>query len=70
MARAAIDHIRLSESEKSLIILDRLSFPTETVYIELNTAEEMYEAIKQLKCAERLQSGFCGLCPVLPRAEI
>jgi methylthioribose-1-phosphate isomerase len=66
MARAAIDHIRLSESEKSLIILDQTQLPNRTVYIELNTAEEMYEAIKQLKVrgapAIGIFAGFALFC--------
>ena len=49
MNRQTIDHIKLSKDGENLIILDQTQLPNRTVYIELNTAEEMYEAIKQLK---------------------
>lgn len=44
-----IDHIRLSDDEKSLIILDQSLLPGRREYIQLKTAGEMYEAIKTLR---------------------
>lgn len=44
-----MEHIRLSESRSSVIILDQSLLPNEEKYIELKTAEEMYEAIQKLR---------------------
>lgn len=44
-----IDHVRLSADETKLIILDQTQLPNRTEYLELSTAEEMYEAIKKLR---------------------
>jgi len=42
-------NIRLSDDENSIIILDQRLLPNKIEYIELRTAEEMYDAIKLLK---------------------
>ena len=44
-----MDHVRLSESGTSVIILDQSLLPGEEQYIELKTLEEMVEAIKKLQ---------------------
>lgn len=43
-----VDHVRLSEDGKRLIILDQTQLPNRQEYLELTTAEEMYDAIKRL----------------------
>ena len=43
-----VDHVRLSEDGKRLIILDQTQLPNRREYLELETAEEMYSAIKRL----------------------
>lgn len=44
-----IDHVRLSDDDSRLIILDQTQLPNRTEYLELSTAAEMYEAIKKLR---------------------
>jgi methylthioribose-1-phosphate isomerase len=64
--RGKIDHIRLSEDERSLIILDQTRLPNEAVYIELKTAAEMFEAVKRLRVrgapAIGIFAGFALFC--------
>ncbi len=43
------DNIALSESGDSLVILDQTRLPSETVYLELKSAEELFEAISRLR---------------------
>lgn len=44
-----VDHVRLSDDERRLVILDQTLLPNSREYIELETAEEMYEAIVSLR---------------------
>ena len=44
-----IDHVRLSERGDKLIILDQSELPNRKIYLELDSAEAMYEAIKSLR---------------------
>ena len=44
-----IDHVRLSEDGRSLVILDQTQLPNQQVYLTLETREECYEAIKELR---------------------
>lgn len=44
-----MDHVRLSDAGDSVIILDQSLLPAEEKYIELETLEEMTEAIKKLQ---------------------
>lgn len=44
-----LQNIRLSVDENSLIILDQSLLPNETVFLELSTATELYDAIFTLK---------------------
>ncbi|MCR5387665.1 MAG: S-methyl-5-thioribose-1-phosphate isomerase [Lachnospiraceae bacterium] len=43
-----VDHVHLSDDEKSLIILDQSALPNEVKYLTLKKAQEMYDAIKTL----------------------
>lgn len=43
-----VDHVRLSPDGKKLIILDQRRLPLHREYLELSTAEEMYDAIRTL----------------------
>lgn len=44
-----MDHVRLSDSGSSVIILDQSMLPGEENYIELSALDEMVEAIKKLR---------------------
>lgn len=44
-----IDHIRLSDDGKSVIILDQTKLPNDVEYIRLDDAPQMYEAVKALR---------------------
>ena len=44
-----IDNVKLSEDENSVIIIDQTKLPNETVYLDLKTAKECYDAIFHLK---------------------
>lgn len=44
-----VDHVRLSDDERRLVILDQTRLPNHREYLELKTAEEMVEAIKSLR---------------------
>lgn len=44
-----MEHVRLSETKSSVIILDQSLLPNEEKYIELSTPEEMFEAIQKLR---------------------
>ena len=43
------DNIRLSEDGRAVVILDQSCLPNETKYLELDRAEDMYEAILHLR---------------------
>ncbi len=43
------DNVRLSEDEKSVVIIDQTKLPNVTEYLTLGTAEELYEAIQKLR---------------------
>ncbi len=43
------DSVRLSEDENSVVIIDQTLLPEKTVYLSLDKAEELYEAIKKLR---------------------
>ncbi len=44
-----VGHVRLNEDGTKLVILDQTQLPNRETYLELSTAEEMYEAIKKLR---------------------
>ncbi len=64
--RQMIDHIRLSDDEKSVIILDQTRLPNGTEYLELSEPYEMYEAIRLLRVrgapAIGIFAGFALYC--------
>ncbi len=45
----SMENIKLSENGSSVIILDQSLLPDEEKFIELNTVEDMYEAIQKLR---------------------
>ena len=44
-----IDNVRLSDDGRAIRILDQSLLPNETIYLELQTPEELYEAIATLR---------------------
>lgn len=44
-----IDNVRLSDDGRAVRILDQSLLPSETIYLELQTPEELYEAIATLR---------------------
>lgn len=44
-----IDNVRLSDNGRAVRILDQSLLPNETIYLELQTPEELYEAIATLR---------------------
>ena len=44
-----IDNVRLSDDGRAVRILDQSLLPNETIYLELQTPEELYEAISTLR---------------------
>ena len=44
-----IDNIRLSEDEKSVIIIDQAQLPNRVIYLTINTEEDCWQAIKKLQ---------------------
>lgn len=55
-----IDNVRLSEDGKSVVIIDQTKLPNELEYIYLKTAEDIYEAIFQLKIRGAPAIGICA----------
>ncbi len=55
-----IDNIRLSEEKKSVIIIDQTKLPNVTQYLTLGTAEDIYDAILQLKVRGAPAIGICA----------
>ncbi len=55
-----IDNIKLSEDEKSVIIIDQTKLPNVTEYLTINTIKGLYEAIKQLKVRGAPAIGICA----------
>ncbi len=45
----SVDHVRLSEDESELIILDQTRLPNRQVYLHLRGREELWRAIKELQ---------------------
>lgn len=55
-----IDNIRLAGDGESVIIIDQTLLPGEIKYIELRTAEELYNAIFELKIRGAPAIGICA----------
>ncbi|MBE5996512.1 MAG: S-methyl-5-thioribose-1-phosphate isomerase [Lachnospiraceae bacterium] len=52
--------VHLAEDEKSVIILDQTQLPNRQVYLKLETAEEIYDAIKVLAVRGAPAIGICA----------
>ena len=52
--------VRLSEDEKSVVILDQTQLPNRQEYLTLQTAQEMYDAIKVLAVRGAPAIGICA----------
>ena len=52
--------VHLSEDEKSVVILDQTQLPNRQVYLTLQTAQEMYDAIKVLAVRGAPAIGICA----------
>ena len=55
-----IDNVKLSEDEKSVIIIDQTKLPNVTEYLALGTAKDLYDAIFELKVRGAPAIGICA----------
>lgn len=55
-----IDNVKLGEDGKSVVIIDQTQLPNKTAYLTLRTAEQMYDAIFQLKVRGAPAIGICA----------
>ena len=55
-----VENIRYDKAEETLYIIDQTLLPNEEVFIRLETAEEMYDAIKALKVRGAPAIGICA----------
>lgn len=55
-----VGHIRYDKEREELVILDQTLLPNEETYLRLETAEEMYEAIKLLRVRGAPAIGICA----------
>lgn len=57
------DNVRLRADRRAVVILDQTQLPARTVYLELETAEQMYHAILELQVrgapAIGIMAGYC-----------
>lgn len=58
--RDQVENVRLSESEKSVVILDQTKLPNAAQFLELKTAKEFYDAIYELKVRGAPAIGICA----------
>lgn len=54
------DNVRLSEDERSVVIIDQTQLPNATEYLTLGSAEELYDAIYELKVRGAPAIGICA----------
>ena len=54
------DSVRLREDGRAVVILDQSLLPGRTVYIELESIKEMYDAIFHLKVRGAPAIGICA----------
>ncbi|MGN0254483.1 MAG: S-methyl-5-thioribose-1-phosphate isomerase, partial [Chordicoccus sp.] len=52
--------VRLSDDEKSVVIIDQTRLPNHLVYLTLHTPEEIYDAIKSLAVRGAPAIGICA----------
>ncbi|HPS74850.1 MAG TPA: S-methyl-5-thioribose-1-phosphate isomerase [Oscillospiraceae bacterium] len=45
----SVDHVRLSEDERGVVILDQTLLPNDVRHLTLRSAQEMYEAVRKLQ---------------------
>ncbi|MGL5435699.1 MAG: S-methyl-5-thioribose-1-phosphate isomerase [Lachnospiraceae bacterium] len=60
-----IDNVRLSDDKRAVIIIDQTKLPNKTEYLTLETAEDIYDAIFELKVRGAPAIGICagfGIC--------
>ncbi len=55
-----IDNVKLGGGGKSVVIIDQTQLPNKTEYLTLRTAEQMYDAIFQLKVRGAPAIGICA----------
>lgn len=55
-----IDNVKLSPDKSSVIIIDQTKLPTVTEYLTLGTAEDLYDAIFELKVRGAPAIGICA----------
>ncbi len=55
-----IENVRLSDDGKAVVILDQTQLPNRKVYLRLETAEDIYDAIYLLKVRGAPAIGICG----------
>lgn len=55
-----IDNVKLSEDGKSVVILDQTQLPNRTEYLTLGSAEDIYDAIFELKVRGAPAIGICA----------
>ncbi len=55
-----INNVALSEDGATVVIIDQTRLPNDTVYLTLQTAEDMYDAIFQLKVRGAPAIGICA----------
>ncbi len=55
-----IDNVKMGEDGRSVVILDQTQLPNKTEYIILRTAEQLYDAILQLKVRGAPAIGICA----------
>ena len=55
-----VDNVKLSEDGKAVVIIDQTQLPNATEYLTLGTAEDLYDAIFQLKVRGAPAIGICA----------
>ena len=55
-----VQNVRLSDDGKSVIIVDQTQLPNRMIYLDLQTAEQLYDAIFQLKVRGAPAIGICA----------
>ena len=58
-----VDNVKLSEDGRAVVIIDQSLLPNETVYLTLDKAEDLWEAIYSLRVQGRTGNrNFCRVC--------
>ena len=55
-----IKNVRLSDDGKAVVIIDQTELPNRTVYLKLETAEQIFEAIQKLRVRGAPAIGICA----------